>query len=431
MRALRSSSGQGTVEYLGAVAVVATLLVVSGAALAHAADISRRVTREWARALCLVRGGDCRRDREPCVVAARGRRRQTEVNLLVYRVGGGATVLAEQRSDGTVAVTRILRDLAGLDVGLGADATARLGPVDLAVGGEARAAALAALGDGETWILPSRAAGDAFVARLREDVGRRTHRHAGTPEPPPLPPPDETFGEQDVSAAVTASLGIAVGDEDLAGASAGAGGDAHRTARVDRRTGRRTIYFGATRSAEVAATLGGGLLGEWAGAASGGERLAVELDRAGRPVDLQVIAAGAFGGSRDLPGAVQPVAGRLSVPARGARRYQVTAHLDLTDRANLAAARPVLRQLLLAGAVPGRATNVSGALRERLRRAGDVEARVFEEVRSGWGASGHVAVGPKLGVGHEREEWSSRLLAAASRGLDGQWLVREDCVAAG
>jgi hypothetical protein len=34
----------------------------------------------------------------------------------------------------------------------------------------------------------------------------------------------------------------------------------------------------------------------------------------------------------------------------------------------------------------------------------------------------------KVGGGWERETWSARLLAAASRGLDGQWLAREDCV---
>src|SRR5919108_1292633 len=69
---MRSARGQGTVEYLAVVLLVA---VVAGGGTAAAAggagaDIATAVPHEIIRALCIVRGGDCDRDRAPCDVAA-------------------------------------------------------------------------------------------------------------------------------------------------------------------------------------------------------------------------------------------------------------------------------------------------------------------------------------------------------------------------
>ena len=61
--------GQASVEWLAVVALVAVMLGL-GAALAQAGYVGRRVTREMARAICLVGSGDCRRDQEPCVVGS-------------------------------------------------------------------------------------------------------------------------------------------------------------------------------------------------------------------------------------------------------------------------------------------------------------------------------------------------------------------------
>jgi hypothetical protein len=199
--------------------------------------------------------------------------------------------------------------------------------------------------------------------------------------------------------------------------------------RTDRKTGRTTMYVRASRSAEVGASAAGGVLGLSAGTSAGGELYAVELDRDGRPVDLSVVSAGGFDGSRDLPAVVQPVIGRLGALGSGRRTYEVTAHLDLTDRDNLAAARELLGSVVDRAAMPGRAVIASAVLRERIAQHGTVEARILDEATSSWKLSGEIAAELKVGYGREHEERSARLLAAASRGLDGQWLMREDCVA--
>ena len=49
--------------------------------------MGRRVTREMARAICLVGRGDCRRDQEPCVVGSQANRQGMTVHLLFYRLG--------------------------------------------------------------------------------------------------------------------------------------------------------------------------------------------------------------------------------------------------------------------------------------------------------------------------------------------------------
>ena len=70
---MRATDGQASLEWLAVTALVAVLVGV-GAALAKADQVGVRVTRELARALCLVRHGDCTRDRDPCVVSASDRR---------------------------------------------------------------------------------------------------------------------------------------------------------------------------------------------------------------------------------------------------------------------------------------------------------------------------------------------------------------------
>jgi hypothetical protein len=183
------------------------------------------------------------------------------------------------------------------------------------------------------------------------------------------------------------------------------------------------VYVEASSSAS--ATVGGGVLG--LAGAEARERYAVEYDAAGRPVDLRVIATGPFGGSRDLPAAVQPVAGLLAAgTADGGRGYEVTAHLDLTDVDNLAAARELLNAITArhATAAPAR------ALRRRIDERGTLQARVLATQTDTTGVSIAVTDGPgAFSAEAEIERSSQQLLAATSRGLDGQWITRTDCVA--
>src|ERR687889_419843 len=103
---MRSARGQGTVEYLAVVLLVAVVLggkatVANGAA----GDIARAVPREVIRGICIVRGGDCYRDIAPCDVASSTKSKTWAVTIAVLKFGHDKTVTKTRRSDGTYAVT--------------------------------------------------------------------------------------------------------------------------------------------------------------------------------------------------------------------------------------------------------------------------------------------------------------------------------------
>ena len=396
--------GQASLEWLAVAALVATLLGV-GAALAQADYLGRRVTREMARAICLVGDGDCRRDQEPCVVGSRAVEQGLTVDIAVIRLGEDKLGVVEQRSDGTYAVTIEDGIKGGAEASGGLSAGVHFGRVGVSVGGEVTASLVARRGRGRTWVVGSL----AEAQRVLDEGGDGRA-------------PDATSG----SGAWASSLGAGVG-ADVAGAAvdvarAGIAFDREAGWRVDRRTGHRTAYVQAS---STAAGDGAGVLG--LSRSEGGETYAVEYDASGRPVDLRVIAAGPFGGSRDLPAVAQPVAGLL-VTGSGddGRVFEVTGHLDLTDAESLGAARELLN------AIAGRHATAapSRALRRRIDERGTVQARVLATRAEATGAGlGLTLEAIRLGAEAEIQRRSQRLLAATSRGLDGQWITRTDCVA--
>jgi hypothetical protein len=397
--------GQASLEWVAVVALVATLLGGLGAGLAQAEFVGRRVTRAMARAICLVGAGDCRRDQEPCVVAARSGSGSLALSLAIVRLGEDRLGLVERRSDRTFAVTVQDGMTAGVAAAAGLSAGVEAGGAGISVGGEVTASLLAHRGRGRTWLVGS--AAEAARVLAAGGAGRE---------------PDVVSG----SGAWATSLGATAGAS-LEGTGAGvdlaaAGLASDRAAgwSADRRTGHRTAYVQASWSGT--ATVGGaGVLG----VGGGGELYAVEFDATGRPVDLRVVASGAYGGSRDLPAVTQPVAGLLAGAGAG-RAYEVTGHLDLTDPDSLAAARGLL------AAITGRraGTEAAATLRRRLDTRGTVEARVLATRTDGRGAGLHLTVaGLSVGARARVEVRTRRLLAATSRGLDGQWITRTDCVA--
>jgi hypothetical protein len=403
----RHQRGQASVEWLAMVALVAVVLGL-GAALAQAGYVGRRVTREMARAICLVGDGDCRRDQEPCMVGSVANRQGMAVHLLFFRLGEDELGVVEERSDGTFAVTLEGGIKGGVEGSGGLRVGFRVGELGFSAGGEVTAAVMARLGHGRTWIVGSRAA----AQRVLEEEGAER-------------PPDMTSGSGTWVSSVDGGVGVEGLESGVDVAHAGIAFDREAGWRVDRRSGHRTAYVSASAT-------GGGVLG--LPGANAQETYAVEHDGAGRPVDLRVIAAGPFGGSRDLPVAVQPVAGLLAAGGGsdgggrggGERDYEVTAHLDLTDGQNLAAARGLLNAIAArrATAEPG------AALRRRIEERGTVQARVLAIGRRerGLGFAFTDGLG-SFSAEAQIEQRSQRLLAATSRGLDGQWITRSDCVA--
>lgn len=404
---LHAARGQASLEWLAVIALVATLLGL-GAALAQASTVGRRVTREMVRALCLVRHGDCARDRDPCVVFAAHERHGMVVHVLFVRLGDQRVARVERRSDGTYAVTRATEAAFGLEGHAGVGAGVKVAGLEAEVSVGIAAAETLAHEGGDTWIVGSRDAAEDLLRRLPGELG--------------LPPADVVYGTTDLRSTVGATVGAeAVVSLEVAGVQLSF--DRRVGQRLDRRTGRRTLFVRSSR--EHAATLGEGVLG--LSGAAGGELYAIELDASGRPLDLQVVSAGALRGSRDLPDVLQPVAGRLAVGGDD-RRYEVTAHLDLTEAGNLAAAAELLDAMRRRGPRLGGMPEATRALRRRIDERGTVEARVLRSQATSRELELSATLGVKVGAEISSEVGTERLVAAVSRGLDGQWLVREDCV---
>jgi hypothetical protein len=231
-----------------------------------------------------------------------------------------------------------------------------------------------------------------------------------------LPAPDITFGEREVSAAVGRTLGSRA-----RGAGLELTVEQIQGAAEERATGRRTVYL--RRRGESAFHIGFDDLSARREATSD-ERFALELSPDGRATALIVTTTGRLAGALDLPDVAQPAAGLLA--ARGAgghRRAIVEARLELTGPEDEALVDEVLA--VLGGRLDGRAAQLAARrLRERLRSDALVSASVFAGREDRYGPTVNLAVVGGRGV---KSFTQSRLVAAASRGPDGDWYAREDC----
>jgi hypothetical protein len=413
VRTRRDETGQATVDYAAVVLAVSLVLVAAGGVAAtRGAGVADALSRQIARALCIVIGGDCDREREPCVVATAMHTRRNGLTVIVGRLESDRIVLQEQRSDGSVVVTYLEHEGAGLDVDAGTGAHVAIGDRKLRVGGELAASVLAREGDGAIWELPDAHAVTRLVERLRR--GRWATEVAGA---------QSRIGEHDVTARAEAGLAV----RGIGGAFGLTAGDVWGS-RTEPATGQRTFYV--RRANELVAT--GSVRGIGAsGGASAEEEYAVTVDAAGRAVDLAVLRTGRLGASADLPAAIQPAAGLLAVPTRGERVWVTEAHLDLSDPDDAALARSFVAQVRDPRPRLGAAVDVSRRLAERLDRAAVIHARTYalQATTSGLDVHGS-ARGIKGALTHQTVEERSRLLAAATRGRDGSWVTREDCESA-
>lgn len=404
--------GQASVEWVGLVALVLTL-ALAATVLFEGEAIAGAVVRQIHRALCIVSGGDCERDRVPCVRSSDRTDDEAHLNLGLVRIGRHEVVLVENRSDGTVAVTYIGDVDGGIELGLGADLKVSSSVLNLSMGESARAAALVRLGKGKTWIFQDARSADAGMAELSEH--RTPHRgrigeritHQGVLLG--IDARGETGG-------VTGSLHL--GAELVKGNVRGADGS---TTHVLSKHGEASLMVGAP-------------IGSGSGTAAGDEIVTVTTDKRGRLVDLGVSRTGELTGSASLPDVAQGVAGAVvgavvgdSPGVSGSRRWAVEQHLDLTDPFNREAAAGFLAAIADGNplARPG------AALRARLETAGLTDVRTYDLGEESGGVSGHVAAGEKLGGGVSSRTLRAQLVDARQRGPDGLWRTRTDCLPTG
>jgi hypothetical protein len=402
--------GQAGVDYLAVLLLVVVVLGAAGIA-ANGAPIPQSVDHQLVRALCVVRGGECEQDRAPCSIDTARRETAASARILVFKVGGDKTIVREERSDGTIAITLAYGKQAGLEFAEGVHLAVSLGHGGLGLGGELTASAVATSERGYTWIMRDHGAADALVGRLgvsRSALERQVS--AGR-----LQAPTQRYdqGGFAVSGGVSRGSGtLGLSSDDVAGT------------RTDAATGRRTLY--AQRTVEGALSLTSGV----GGSRRTRERYAVTYDRFGRPVDLMVMTAGRYRVSMDLPTRLQPAVGMLSVPTGHSRTYVEETHLDLTDPESLRVASAFMNQVRHPRAVDAASVSVANALRRRLDAVGVVHARAYDADERRYGVDGSIGIkGIRIGGQLSRTLEDTHLIAATTRGLDGVWRKRADCLA--
>ena len=374
--------------------------VVLGAAalVADGSGVPRAVDRQLLRALCIVRGGDCEQDRAPCAVAQRSprRRRQREDPRLPRRRRTRRCARGALRRHGR-GHRRLRRAGGPRRLGEGAHVAVALGRGGLGLGGELTAAAgRLARARLHLGACATRGAADALVGRLRRARGdarrgasrRRARARAGAALRPRRPRGQRRArrGRQSLRRGRSGCR-----SQDVAGA------------RIDARTGRRTLYVAAHgRGLAVAArTRRGGRDRR----ARRPRALRGDLRRArapGRPhgADHRQLSAA----RSTCPRACSRRSGcSRRPPGTGAPTSRRPTSTSPTPRA-CAWRGAFLEQVRHPGAVRiGAAVAVAAALRRRLDDVGVVHARTYDADERRYGVDGSVGVdGVQLGASLSR-----------------------------
>jgi hypothetical protein len=403
----REPAGQGTVEYIAVLALVA---VVLAAAVAGAAGlgpgVGNAVIGQVRHALCVVAGRSCVEQAvRPCVMrTARDERRET-VSVGFVQLGSGRVVLRERLSDGTLRLTVLHSGRVGATAGLGPSLRVRVGGLDMDVGAHAQATVAGLVGSGQVFEVRTAKEADAIIRRLRAhgsstlDAARRLVRGGDG-----LPAADASLKEGGLGAKL--DLDLSAGE---AKAGAGTGGESVIGRRTDRRTGETTWYLRLDRNLSGFADA---LLGSGAGELDGDALLAVTQARDGRMTELSAVVGGRA--------QAQVAAEAGPSAATGDGRWEAEARVGLDDPEVLAALRAWRASPLSDGAV----VRLGRILRDRARL--DVRRYTRDASSDADGAS--AALGVRLGVELEHDRESTRLVSAMTRPPGGLWERRLDCV---
>jgi hypothetical protein len=252
--------------------------------------------------------------------------------------------------------------------------------------------------------VPNRAAAEGLVGRLKDDQ--------------PVPPPDQELDEK--------GLQFGIEGEASRGGAGGAfeiGAMADYGTLTDRATGRRTIFLDGEVEGDAHASFRGRVKGAVGGSDS--ERYALTIGPDGRWMDLAVLRTGELRGAGELP--VKLRAARKTLKARGGGRWVAETHLDLSDAESLVAAQGLVAKLRAFPPDPVGLARAVARARRRLDEHGVVNARTYSIDRQEFGGGGHLAAELKVGGEYVRSHERTRLLSAATRGIDGEWRERADC----
>jgi hypothetical protein len=386
------AAGQSSLEYVGLLALVATALAVAAPA-AGFAGVPAQVARVMRTGVCIVGGDVCRSSDAaaaglaPCTLSDRRRGGGLAVTVLSVRVGGDHQWLVAQRSDGSIAVTQVARDVLGAAGGLGYE----IGPLKAGIEGEAGIQVAAGVG----WEFPDAATANRFLSEARSGFSSAVRRW----------PPAWRSGEAGLAASGWAGLGVlATGEGGRAAGGPAAGievaAETALGARIAR--GRTTLYLRAETSGPRTT---GALAGLLDAGPAGPVVAEYTRDR---------------GGPRELA---------FRVTARGAREHEAVetvARLDLRDAANRAVAERLLRHRT--PWPPAVARDLRDAIRHTVR-TGVVERSVYAVEDASRSLEVAARLGAEVGVEAGYAKVDRRLVEASAWTGGPQERAREDCIA--
>jgi hypothetical protein len=411
---LRSAAGQGSVEYVAILALVAIVMaatVAGGASLGP--GVANAVVGGFRHGLCVVTGRACVEVAEgPCVVRSTRDARRETLSVLVAQIGSGRVVLREKLSDGRVRLTLLRQVKGGVTAAAGGTANVKIGKIEIRAASHAEATLAAIVGRGLVYEAADDRQADALIKQLKisGSTSWDVLRHMVGDEDG-QPQPYATSWE--LGAGGKAEGTLARGE--LSG-GAGANAEGAIGRRFDRRTGEQTFYF---RLHEGLSVFGDAMLAKASAGLEGDAILSLTLDRSGRAKELSAVVGGQgeaqIGTSGDLATAIGEHTARASTG-----RWEAEARVSVTDPATLAAFAAWRRDPLSADAV----RHLGKTLYDRGRLDVRRYARTAGSDSDGFNAS----LGVRFGVDVEHDTESLRLLRASTKPPGGLWEPRVDCV---
>lgn len=168
--------GQNTVEHTGLALLVAAVVVVALGAAPALSVLAGDFGQAVCRVAVAVGGGDCAGSLPPearpneyyrpesCLVSASASRYGATAAIAVVTAGKEVSFLTQRMSDGTVRVTAVDADSAGLEAGIGGGVN--LGSV-VRLGAEANVGGEVTIRYGDTWVFRSPEEAERFIGDVK------------------------------------------------------------------------------------------------------------------------------------------------------------------------------------------------------------------------------------------------------------------------
>jgi hypothetical protein len=373
------TAGQAALEYIAALALVATLFLFAAPAVG-APDIAGSVARAIEHGLCIVGGDVCtsadarREGLPPCPLKSDTTGWEVSGSAMIVDLGGKFTLTVTPQSDGSVSVVRAAAGTKGLSDGAKFELHAGPVQIDVGVDGTIAKRIQGAVG----WEFPDLATAERFLE----------HSVRNTLDLKRWPP---TWHSTENASEIAAMAGLKLGGSDrsehydLVGVSAFA-----------------QFAEGARRGRDGSVTLYSRTTFD------GPEVTLPGLPSVGRGRNDAIVeyTVGPDGRPREL-------AFRTAWPdRRGNQVTETVRRLNLRDPENLAAARPLLEHRL--PWPPGNGPRKQAVLQQIAER-GSTETSVYAVEDDSKGASGALKGGLELGLGVKHISVHRTLLRASAR----------------